>query len=89
MFRELFSTVNDQRTWPELLPEMKLAIKSAISTSTWVSPYYAMFRKHPRIELDMLTGHVAEFAPDIVNMQDYVKTVANSLKNCYRYIRTN
>ena len=46
----------DQHIWDEYIPAINLAFNSAKSRATSFSPYFLMFGRSPRIELDILGG---------------------------------
>ena len=55
---EMLRAINDenQELWDRYIPAINLALNSAKSRATSFSPFFLMFGRSPRIELDVLTN---------------------------------
>ena len=55
-----------QSTWPEVLPMTKYVLNTHINKTTGISPFFAMFGRHPRLSLDHVyyQSHLSSIPPN-------------------------
>ena len=73
---------DNQASWDDYLAAITLAFNCAKSRATNFSPYYLMFLRSPRIELDILDNNRASGQED----EEYINASLEKLKKVFKNV---
>ena len=80
--------INDEHNdWDELLPALAYAYNTSVHASTGVTPFFAMFGRHPKCPEDLIIKR-----PDIdfpVSTGSYAEHIKGNIQKAFEVIKTN
>ena len=77
---------NKEESWVDLIPRINLALSASRNTSIKITPYYAMFGRHPNLELQVIVGSTPDH---LISLGEYASNLFHRLERTYKYIRSN
>ena len=79
---------DNQNDWDEWLPHVLLAYRTAVHSSTGVTPHRMLFGREARIPVDILVEEIPSTAETTTNVPTYVQKTKAKLQRAHEIART-